>query len=88
MVEVRRLVPIRVNDEDEIVLFSALPSLGQSLGRFQDANGPDSDLSVEVVARARLSVCHSHHHLREAASPSKVRTFSLLLGKKKQIPLG
>ena len=36
---------------------------GGSLGRIEDANAPDADLAVGIVARVRPRVCHNDHDL-------------------------
>lgn len=71
--EVLRLVPVGAHGAVELVLCSTLPSLGHSLGRFLGANAPDIDLSVEVVAQVRPSVCCNHHNLRKVIFVLHVR---------------
>ena len=47
-------------------LFPPLVSLfGASLGHIEDANAPDADLAVGIVARVRPRVCHNDHDLRK-----------------------
>ena len=65
-VDVPRLEPLGVDGAVEFVLFPALASLlVGSLGRFEDANAPDADLAVGIVARVRPRVWHNDHDLRE-----------------------
>lgn len=61
-VEISRPVPVEVEGVAELVLFLPLPCVERQLGRFQDANAADTDVSIEVVARVPPSVCHNHYY--------------------------